>query len=62
MAPLRPQRSCQRLQAGRGLAIALLAALALAQLPAAAAVKAISSWNSGIITHFGGSQDGAFGS
>ncbi|KAI7842109.1 hypothetical protein COHA_004303 [Chlorella ohadii] len=58
MAPLRPQRSCQRLLAGRGLAIALLAALALAQLPAAAAVKAISSWNSGIITHFGGAQDG----
>ena len=51
-----------RLVAGRSLAVAaLLAALALAQLPSTAAVSAVSSWNDGIITHFGGAQDGAFG-
>ena len=42
-------------------AAVVVALLALsAGLPGAAAVKAISSWNSGMITHLGGAQDGAF--
>ena len=52
MAPPRPQ------QKPMAAMLALTAALALACLPPAAAVKAISSWNSGLITHFGGAQDG----
>lgn len=38
------------------LAAALVAAAAL--LPSAAAVKGISEWNTGFITHYGGAQDG----
>lgn len=62
MTSLRPQHPAQRMIGLRGPAMLLLAAAALAVLPApAAAVKAISPFSEGIITHFGGAQDGEQG-
>ena len=49
---------CSAAAAGRATPVALLVLLAAAVLPRAAAVKGISSWNAGLITHFGGAQDG----
>ncbi|PRW45398.1 barwin-like endoglucanase [Chlorella sorokiniana] len=57
MPPRPSPRSSQRLMGSRALAAALLAAW-LAFVTPAAAVKAISSWQDGLITHFGGAQDG----
>lgn len=58
MPQLRPQP-----RAGPGAALPLLLALlAAAVLPQAAAVKSLSAWNTGLITHYGGKQDGAPGS
>lgn len=53
-----------RPQAQAALAVAvpvLLALLGAAVVPQAAAVKGLSSWNAGLITHYGGKQDGALG-
>lgn len=62
MTSPRPQHHTQRMIGLRGPAMLLLAAVALAALPApAAAVKAISPFSEGIITHFGGAQDGEQG-
>jgi hypothetical protein len=60
-------RQNQQRQAGQqprrpGGALTLVLALALAAaLPRAAAVKGLSPWTSGLITHYGGAQDGEHG-
>lgn len=46
---------------GGAAAVALTLLAAAALLPTAAAVKGISDWSPGIITHFGGEQRGAVG-
>ena len=59
MAPTRAQRlqpATGSASLRLGLALAMLAATSLPQR--AAAVKGISDWSPGLITHFGGKQDG----
>ena len=51
----------RRLRGSQGGKVARALALALAlaaALPRAAAVKGLSPWTSGLITHYGGAQDG----
>ncbi len=43
---------------GTSLMRLLVVLLAGAALPLASAVKGLSDWNTGFITHFGGAQDG----
>ena len=54
--------SCGAAVMGCSSLLRLLAVLlAAAALPRAAAVKGLSDWNTGLITHFGGAQDGERG-
>ena len=51
----------RRAPRGRAATAVAIAVAALALLSPAAAVKGVSPWSSGLITHYGGSQDGEMG-
>ena len=65
MTPQRAEMRHHQRQAGQqlrlGSALLALVALAAAGLPCAEAVKGLSPWSSGLITHYGGAQDGELG-
>lgn len=58
MASRHSSSSGTAVMGGSSLLRLLAVLLAAAALPRAAAVKGLSNWNGGIITHFGGAQDG----